>query len=410
MTFLQIIKAWIDQLARGIINRSDFFYRQLRAYWPIPVVSFGGKSLAIMTLADDVEEVLHEKDVFNVPYEDKIRTIMGGGNVFLGKDQDPERVSEKLFFRDIMPAEDAVRVAKPEVERLANDIVDRAGGRIDVVRQLTQEVTTLFFGKYFGLPGPVDVQTYSDWARLLFEFQFVDRSNDPDLRKKVDLISARLRDYVDEVIATRKVMSGGEEDLLGRCLNVQKAGAPLTDEDMRNNLIAFIVGGLPQPPMIVPQLMDVLLNRPQELAAASQAAKADDDALLSRYVFEALRFYPLTPGLFRHCASPFTIASGTRRQKTIPAGATVLALTRSAMFDDRVLHQPQSFLIDRPEGHYMHFGWGPHLCFGIFVNQQIIPMICKSLLKRDGLRRADGGGGRLTFDGVFARKLEVTYR
>jgi hypothetical protein len=41
--------------------------------------------------------------------------------------------------------------------------------------------------------------------------------------------------------------------------------------------MGFIVGGPPQPPMVVPQAMEQLLQRPKVLAEAQAAARADDD-------------------------------------------------------------------------------------------------------------------------------------
>ena len=130
-------------------------------------------------------------------------------------------------------------------------------------------------------------------------------------------IAQKLRDYVDGVVAERMKNRGVSDDILERCLKLQDEGgnAWLTDEQIRNNLIGFIVGGLPQPPMIIPQLIDVLLDRPAELAAAIKAAQDDDEILFSKYLFEALRFNPLTPGLFRTCAEDVTVAVGTWRAK-----------------------------------------------------------------------------------------------
>jgi hypothetical protein len=88
--------------------------------------------------------------------------------------------------------------------------------------------------------------------------------------------------------------------------------------------------------MLIPQLFEILLDRPKELAEAQMAARADDNALVARYVFEASRYFPLTPGLFRNCEEEYKLASGTWRAKTIPKGAFVMAATRSAMQGNRL--------------------------------------------------------------------------
>jgi cytochrome P450 len=387
----------------------DILFMLARNVVPILIVRYEGRTFALVSRNDDVREVLSLPDVFQVPYAPKLRVIMGGGNIFLGMNDEPDFTRDKSTMRIVVPREEAMTRVKPEVERLAEDIVDGAGGRLDIAMQLTQAVTTRFFTGYFGTPA-ADPTEFSDWARILFKFQFVDVNDDPAVRAEAEPVARRLREQVDAAIAERKAHRGERDDVLERCLQLQDDGFPgLSDEQIRNNLIGFIVGGMPQPPMIVPQLFDVLLDRPRELAAACQAARADDDELVAKYVFEALRFYPLTPGLFRICAEPYRLAAGTWRARTIPAGATVLALTRSAMLDGRRVPAPRQFRFDRPEYAYMHFGHGMHVCFGLYINQLMVPAICKAVLKKGALRRAPGADGTLQMDGAFAKRLVVEY-
>jgi cytochrome P450 len=282
-------------------------------------------------------------------------------------------------------------------------------GRVDLAMELTQDLTTRFFGGYFGTPAD-DVTPFSDDARLLFQFMFADMANDPVFEQKVRPVAAAMRARVEKCIADRKGARGKHDDILERCLELQDIGTPGMDDDgIRNNMIGFIVGGLPQPPMIIPQLFDVLLDRPTELAGAQAAARAGDDDLVSRYVFEALRYYPLTPGLFRDTVADYEIAGGTMRSRIIPAGTRVMAATRSAMFDGRKVANPTKFRLDRPDYTYMNFGWGMHQCFGLYMNQQMIPAICKAVLKRPGLRRAPGPEGKLRLEGIFAMNLTVEF-
>ena len=387
----------------------DLLFRIGRTLAPILIVRHQGRKFVVVSRYDDVQEVLGLPNVFQVPYAPKIRVIMGGGNIFLGMNDEPDFTRDKSTMRVVVPRDEAATLVKPAVERLAEAVVVNGGGRVDVAMELTQAVTTRFFGGYFGTPGP-DITTFSDWARQLFKFQFIDFNNDPQVLAETEPVAKLLRDYLDDVIAARKADRGVHDDILERCLRLQDQGVPgLSDLQIRNNLIGFIVGGLPQPPMIIPQLFNVLLDRPDALAAAGEAARAGDDALLSRYVFEALRYHPLTPGLFRTCAEDYRLAAGTWRARTIPAGATVLALTRSAMFDGRRVRRPKEFRIDRPDYSYMHFGHGMHICFGLYINQQMVPAICKALLKRRNLRRAPGEEGRLLMDGAFAKRLVVPY-
>lgn len=403
----------LQDLIMRLVTRSDFIYRILRKVWPIAVIPLGKSTMVLVSRHADVAEVLEQKSVFNVNYAEKIRIMMGGGNIFLGMDNDPDRAASKALMYEIMPPAEAMTRTKPEVKALCDEIIADATkngrGKLDIVMELSQQVTTRFFGNYYGLPGPVDVFTYSDWARVLFQFQFADAGNDPALRVKVDRIAQDLRTYIDTAIADEKRKPSGHDNLLTRAIAAQAKGAALNDRRIRDTMMGLIVGGLPQPPMIVPQLIDVLLERPDALKQAQTAAEAGDDALLSQIVFEALRFFPLTPMLQRTCASSYVLAHGTSRAKKIKPGANVIALMRSAMHDSEVFDEPSEFRTDRDANAFMQFGWGPHECFGIFVNRVMTPEICKAILKLPNLRRASGDSGKLTNEGIFPKNLSVRF-
>jgi len=394
--------------------RMDLMFRIARNVVPILIVKFQGRTWALVTRYDDVEEVLTRPNVFDVVYAPKIAAIMDGDNIFLGMKDEERYTRDKTNMRMTAPRGEAVARVGPETARLSAEVIERAlpNGRIDLAMELTQEVTTRLFGPYFGTPGR-GLTEFSDQARGLFGFMFADLFNDPARKVAAEPLAVAMRAYLEETIAARKLARGQHDDILERCLQFQDLGLPgFADREIRNNLIGLIVGALPQPPMVIPQLFDVLLDRPKELAAAQAAARADDDALVARYVFEASRFYPLTPGLFRNCLEDYRVAAGTWRAKTIPAGAFVMAATRSAMFDGRKLADARSFRLDRPADAYMHFGYGMHECFGVYMNRVMIPQICKAVLKLPKLRRAAGDAGRLRMDedfNLFAMNLTVEF-
>jgi cytochrome P450 len=179
----------------------------------------------------------------------------------------------------------------------------------------------------------------------------------------------------------------------------------MDDLGIRNNLIGLIVGAIPTTSKCCAQALDQLLDRPEQLAAAQEAAAAGDDALLSRYVFEALRFKPNNPGVFRLAAEEYTVAKGTPRATAIPKGSFVIAATQSAMFDEHKVESPHEFRIDRPSWVYMHWGYGLHTCFGQYINPVQIPLILKPLLATRAVKRA----GPLQMQGPFPSSLPVTF-
>jgi cytochrome P450 len=161
--------------------------------------------------------------------------------------------------------------------------------------------------------------------------------------------------------------------------------------------------------MVVPQAMEQLLRRPDALAGAQKAASENDDSLLAGHVFEAMRFDPLGPFLPRVATRASTIAAGTPRAVKVPAGAQVLVAFSSAMMDERRVPDPKAFNPRRLPHEYIHFGYGLHQCFGIYMNKALLPLMLKALLKRPGLRRAPGSAGRLRKRGAFSDRLYVNY-
>jgi cytochrome P450 len=178
----------------------------------------------------------------------------------------------------------------------------------------------------------------------------------------------------------------------------------MDDISIRNNLLGLLVGAIPTTSKCCAQALDQLFQRPEQLKAAQAAAQADDDALLGKYAFEALRFNPNNPGVFRLAGQDYPLAKGSIHGTTIPKGTSVIAATQSAMFDERVVDQPNEFRIDRPEYLSMHFGYGLHACFGQYVNRVQIPGILKALLRRPNLRRA----GDLKYNGSYPSSLLVS--
>jgi cytochrome P450 len=394
-----------------LFNHMELMFRIARNTVPILIMTYRGKRFALVTRFDDVAEVLSRPNVFDVIYAPKIRVIMDGDNIFLGMRDVEQATRDKTTMRMTAPRAEALTRVKPEVTALAASVMATAAvaGRVDLAMELTQDVTTRFFGRYFGTPGS-DVKTLSDQARLLFQFMFADMADDPVLGARARPVAAALRAYIEGVIVERKHGRGTHDDILERCLQFQDLGLPgMDDRGIRNNLIGLIVGAMPQAPMLIPQLFDVLLDRPKELAEAQAAARADDDAAVARYVFEASRYFPLTPGLFRDVTEDYRLAGGTWRARTIPAGTRVMAATRSAMFDGRRIPDPTSFRLDRPDYAYMHFGAGMHECFGLYMNREMVPAICKAVLKRPGLRRAAGDAGRLKMESIFPISLVVEF-
>jgi len=143
---------------------------------------------------------------------------------------------------------------------------------------------------------------------------------------------------------------------------------------------------------------------------AARKGGSADDGRVARYVMEAARLYPFPIGLYRHCRDRTQVDTGSGRQRTIPADATVLALTIAADTDRRFAPHPGSFLVGRPERQSLVFGTGQHHCAGATEERPIAPTLmtemATALFALPGVRRI---GGRGTPSQQFKKGISVEY-
>lgn len=398
------LKGWLMPRLMAQAPLAFALLRRLR-----PVLTLG--STTVVTRYDDVIEVFRRDDVFDTPYKAQIDVLTGGEPFFLGMRDGADYRDDVAAMRKVMRAEDLGWLGD-RAQALASAAVAAGDGRLDVVSDLVRKVTFDLYVEYLGIPRPPEGEGHLEvWATRLFEFQFAGSPDDHALRADVDEIAPAFRTHIDAEIARRKTAGeAGADDVMARCLQRQAQGdAQFTDTFIRTNLLCMMVGGPPQPPMVVPHAMEQLLRRPDALADAVTAARADDDMRLWALVREALRFDPLGPGLPRVATVDLSIACGTPRETQVPAGATVFAAFASAMRDPRRLPDPEAFATDRLDHEYIHFGHGLHECFGRQMNEATLHRMLKPLLTQPSLRRASGAAGRLSKNGIFSDRLVVRY-
>jgi cytochrome P450 len=380
--------------------------RPLRAFLPNLVLAkklvnaYPNSGTAIVTRYQDVVEVLDRNADFEVVYEPKMRAITAGENFFLGMQDSALYDRDTSNMRLAMRRGDVAAIVEPRARALAEKLVAQASNRIDVPPALSLPVPTAIVTDYFGI-ATAPASDLVAWATLMFWYLFVDLAGDPALERRALDAAAACRAAIDAAIAGRKASGEAKDDLIGRCLVMQKANLPgMDDLGIRNNLIGLVIGAIPTISKACVQALDQLLQRPQALASAQAAATSGDDAAFAAHVFEAFRFNPVNPLIYRRAARDTRIAAGSLRARTIRKDTMVLAANLSAMFDPLKIESPESFRTDRAWGEYMLWGYGMHTCFGAHINRAVMPAILKPLLAKPGLRRTAGPAGQIDGGGT----------
>lgn len=388
----------------------------LRAFLPIVstsrifVKAYENSGTVVVTRRADVFDVLSRDADFEVVYGPRMRKLTGGENFFLGMQPGSDYERDVSAMRLAVRRNDVPEVIVPRAAALAEKLVTESGGRLDLPPGLTLQVPWDITDSYFGVGGP-SAQVMQEWTTGLFHYLFGDLGADDETEKAAMTHAAALRRYLDEAIARRKAAPGDADDVLNRCVALQAADTPgMSDLGIRNNLLGILIGAIPTISKASCLALDELLRRPEALARAQHAARTGDDGLVARCLWEALRFNPHNPVIYRRATRDAVIGRAGLRSTTVRKGQMVFAANFSAMFDQRDIPAPDEFRTDRPWKTYIHWGSGMHTCFGDAINQAVIPAILKPLLARENLHRAPGKIGQIDTGGTaFPRHFVVEF-
>jgi cytochrome P450 len=371
----------------------------------LPVVHY--KKYAFVFRYSDVLEVLkRDKDFLIAPINaQNIQRHIGP--FMLGMDESPRLEHEHKAMYAIVKREDQARI-RAFVRKEASSIIAAAkakGGKFDLITEFTRIVPLRMVGDYFGISGCEEAEMLR-WNRLIFWDIFVNFKDEPVLREQALTASGALKAYMEEIIQNRIALRDAghslPDDLVSRLVLAQNGDGPSLDADgIRRNLAGSLLGAEEPISRVCVQALDVLLQRPKALAMAQAAAMKDDVETVGRILFDALRFKPSNPVLIRKAEQAQYIGPEGGKKRRIKASKTVYAVTLSAMFDPKAFPDPEEIKSDRPYDHYLHFGWGQHVCYGSYVNYVAIPEMMTALLKEgQSLRQL----GPPSYEGTFPDK------
>lgn len=370
------------------------------------VKSYDNNGTVIVTRHNDCLDVLNRNEDFEVVYGSRMRKLTEGENFFLGMQPGWDYSRDTSAMTLAMQRPDVAQIIQPRAEKLTKQAVETCGGKIDFVQEIGLHVPWDMTHHYFGVGGPSEAQM-RDWTTHLFWYLFEDLGADPALDETAMKDAQALRNYLDQTIAEQKKLqtpSNIETDhqtVLSRCLDLQSANMPgMSDLGIRNNLLGLVIGAIPTLNKACCYALDELLNRPTALQQAQQAAANGDEETVARLIWEALRFRPHNPVIYRRAIHDCVIAQSTLRRQKIKKGQLVFAATLSAMFDPFAIPNPGQFSCNRPWEDYIIWGYGMHTCFGAAINRSVIPAMLCPILKQKNLRRASGPAGQIDTGGT----------
>jgi cytochrome P450 len=144
------------------------------------------------------------------------------------------------------------------------------------------------------------------------------------------------------------------DDLISDMVQLQAAGADLSDDELRINLTALLVGGNLTTTDLIGNAVRLLLLNPDQLAKLKA-----DPGIINAVVEEVLRYEPPVDITGRIASRPLEFGGCPIKDRQ----AMTVSL-RAANRDPEVFDDPHAFNVSRKHKPHVAFGGGAHICIG----------------------------------------------
>jgi cytochrome P450 len=428
-------------------------FKQLREQRPILVTP----ECTLVTLFSDLTDVMQMPKVFTVDlYKPKMGVTATDVGYLMAHDDDALHYREKSLMQGLLNREDLPRV-RELVGNTARKILDDADGSIEIVNDYCRMVPAHLVQDYFGLDGVKrdDLIEWSYWNQYdafhnqpfdlnpLEQFQYIVKKHGEVTEQLVfyiatlmarKLVTVAIGNIVRLILAPLRWLGNllckllhckprrSKDDMVKRMLRsrfAKEVDFPITRIGV--NAGGLLIGAIETTSQAVAQVIEFfLLHRPDLLDDVKQKAALPVPDAFDSMVWEALRFVPISPYMFRQAATDYVIAKGTDRHTAIPARTNVLLLSQSAMFDSYAFDKPETFNPNRNWYHHFNFGFGSHECLGKYVGMVMIPEMVRQVMLRNnitgsgkisrqnGARYGDGPGAGT--DGPFPEEYNLAWQ
>ena len=416
------------------------FFKQLREQRPV----LETPECTLVALFTDVRDMLQMPTIFTVDlYKPKMGVTGPHEGYLMAHDDNALHNREKSLMQGLLNRNDLPRI-RIMTQITASKILDDAGGAIEFVNEYCRMVPAQLVQDYFGLDciDKADLIEWSYWNQYdAFNNQPFDMLSDSEYARivaKHDEVTVKLGAYIGSLL-TRKLITTKikkyinlitlpfrwlidklpgkamptQDDIVSRMLNskfAQQVEFPLTRVGV--NIGGLLIGTIETTSQAVAQVVEYLIDH-NKLKQAKDAARQNDLAAFDDMIWEALRFVPIRPDIFRKASCNYTVAKGTERETTIKEGTIVRLLTHSAMFDTYAYEDPDEFRPGRNTYHNFVFGHGQHECLGKYISLEMIPEMVRQIILRDNLESLGGisyrSGHFPDRDGPFPEKFKLKW-
>lgn len=244
-----------------------------------------------------------------------------------------------------------INTMRERLEETVDSVIAAApsSGRFDLVSEIAIPIPILVIARILGVE-EARVGEFRDWSEAAI--LGLNPVRTPEETERMEWGGAQLDAYFSELMEARRAEP--EDDLISDMVALQAEGAKLSDEDVRINLQALLIGGNLTTTDLIANGVWLLLTHPEEWAKLKA-----DPSLAPAVVEEVLRY-----------ESPVAITSRVVSDEREVGGCpmhphqAVFLSLHAANRDPEVFEAPDDFNITREHVSHVAFGGGAHICIG----------------------------------------------
>ena len=244
-----------------------------------------------------------------------------------------------------------INAMKPQIEAIIDEVIDAVphGAPFDLIGDVAIPIPILVIATILGVERE-RFREFREWSEA--SILGLNPLRTPEETQKMEWGSGKLTDYFSHLMAQRR--AAPQDDLISDMVGLQADGAPLSDDEIRVNLSALLIGGNLTTTDLIGNGVWLLLNHPEELAKLKA-----DPSLAAATVEEILRY-----------ESPVAITNRVISEEREVGGCpmhvhqSVITSLHGANRDPEVFEDPDRFDITRKHVPHVAFGGGSHICIG----------------------------------------------
>ena len=339
---------------------------------------------------DDVVTVSRDWQIFaaqeDVPHPETALV----GETLMTRDGEEHLRLRRMMEAPLKPR--AVREHWEPVFRANTDalIADLAGrGQADLFSDFATPLAAINLASFLGF-ADVSAETLISWCKGIIAGSD-NYMNDPEVRARGFAARAGVVDAVDAAI--ERVQGKPDPSMISSMVNAED---PMPADQIYNNILISIGGGLNEPRDVLLTAIYGLLTNPDQLTEVRA------DPTLCRKAFDEACRWVAPIGLFIRRVREPVVLSGV----SLTPGDGIAAIVASGNRDDRVYENPDAFNIHRKGPNHLAFGGGgPHYCIGAWAARVSVASITlPAMFERLPNLRLDGDvpWGGFVFRGPLA--------